>query len=187
MRCISSVSRPSAPMTTATGLPKNARLVKASTCLNRYVDIPSSGWSSNTPFLAHGARVPQIDEVAVGVAQLGTVPPREFLRCLLEMQASLRELPVFRFDVVDLEREGTRSGNLFRGALREEQSKISIVLEPDGMALGDVDLDLEAEVLGVPLARPGAVADGDRKVIEANHRTLLPRAATIVAASVRSP
>src|SRR5688500_17413302 len=34
MRCIAAVSRPSAQMTTATGLPKNGRSAKTSTCLN---------------------------------------------------------------------------------------------------------------------------------------------------------
>ena len=85
------------------------------------------------------------------------------------MQTSIREFLVLRFDVVDLQRDRARSDDLAGGALCEKERKISVVLEADGAALGDVDRDLEAEVLGLPLARSGAVAHRDRKLIEANH------------------
>src|SRR5688572_2455664 len=42
MRCISSDDSPSASRTTATGLPRNGRDVKTSTCLNGYVGIGCS-------------------------------------------------------------------------------------------------------------------------------------------------
>ena len=40
MRCISSAANPSAPITTATGFPKNGFCVKTSTCLKGRVCMP---------------------------------------------------------------------------------------------------------------------------------------------------
>jgi hypothetical protein len=39
MRCIEALSSPSASSTTATGLPKNGRSVKTSTCMKGWVSL----------------------------------------------------------------------------------------------------------------------------------------------------
>ena len=50
IRCISAGSMPSAPSTTATGLPRSGRAVKTSTCLNRYVDMLTLLWRGSRGF-----------------------------------------------------------------------------------------------------------------------------------------
>ncbi len=71
-------------------------------------------------------------------------------------------------DVVDLDREG-KAGAENDLAFGKEHGQVGVVLHRRGAALGNLELDGEAEIVSVPVARPFPVADGKAQMIETDH------------------
>ncbi len=88
------------------------------------------------------------------------------------------ELTIFRVDIIDLDREGD-PGAGDDLALIEKDRQVGIVAHRGGLAVGDLEFDLETEMAPVPVARFLPVADRQRQVIETDHRAppeFVPRA-----------
>jgi hypothetical protein len=102
-------------------------------------------------FLTHCSFVPKIYKVAVGIAELGAISPKEFLWRLFEVHSASRKLTVLDFDIIDLECKSAARSKLRLRTSDQEQGQIAVILQRYGLALWDLELDFQTQITRVPL------------------------------------
>jgi hypothetical protein len=123
---------------------------------------------SAAALLAHRALVPEVDEVAVEVAQLRAEAPipagrRAFERTPARTRSRCVASTSSTWNVrTQLSARPARRP-------RHEEREARLVLERGRPAVRDLELDLQPEVPDVPVARRAPVAHDDREVIELRH------------------
>src|SRR5262249_5462421 len=116
----------------------------------------------------HGLLVPQTHHVPVGVGQLRAIAPEGLLRPVAESNPAAFPVGESLVDIVDLEpQRNTVVGDL--RLLLQKDRKAFAVLQRHCAPVGHLELDLQAERRGVPVARPVEVADRQAEMIELHH------------------
>jgi hypothetical protein len=117
----------------------------------------------------HRAFIPQTDEVPIGVVQLCTVSPRQFLRRVLELYTAAGKLPVLALDVIHLKCQDTRRCDFLAGAFPDENSKPAFVLEGYSLEVWNFKLDTETQMPRVPVLRVANVAHEYSEMVQLRH------------------
>src|SRR5438876_5534529 len=113
--------------------------------------------------LLHRLLIPQLQSVAVGIAQLGAVAPEHLHRWMNKGYADGDERLVPGLDIVHL--DGKRNARTFRDLpFIEKNRQVSVVAHRRRFPVGDFELYFEAQMIFVPIARFPPIVNRQRQV-----------------------
>src|SRR5262245_61134526 len=119
--------------------------------------------------LLHRAFVPESDGIPVGVRQLGPVAPGALAGRVRERRPPGRPFGESGIDVRDPEVQGTAVRLNGTGRLLQEDREVVAVPDGDRLAVGDLELDRQAERADVPATGALDVRDRNGEMVELHH------------------